>query len=124
MGASATQLLNKKLKEEKVEKGKEINIESGIAQLIQKEAGKFQYAFRDFYVVAFLKSKGARIIKVIDTGSKPDRRGLKEKTFILETDYEVDSLLKDFVNRQATVIALNFVDDIKHMKKIIHGDSL
>lgn len=70
------------------------------------------YKTSDLYYAAFLKVAG---VKLLD----PVREG-KRVTFVFEASEAIRDLKKDYFTRTAKVSALDFADEIRSMKALLH----
>lgn len=70
------------------------------------------YKTSDLYYAAFLKVAGVKLLE-------PLREG-KRVTFVFESSEAIRDLKRDYFTRSAKVSALDFADEIRSMKSLIH----
>ena len=80
-----------------------------------KDAKNRQFTLSDFYLAAFLRAKGFRLINI--TKDDP-RRAL----FIFEDKEDRQSLVEDFMFGRAQLEPKGFVSAIKELKQLLHSD--
>lgn len=71
-----------------------------------------RYFTTDFYLAAFLKAKGLKLIEAIKENGR--------STFVFEDDMQRDNLIKDFYNNGLVEASL-FKNALQDLKAIIHS---
>lgn len=71
-----------------------------------------RYFTTDFYLAAFLKAKGLKLIEAIKENGR--------STFVFEDDMQRDNLIKDFYNKGLVEASL-FKNALQDLKAIIHS---
>jgi hypothetical protein len=70
------------------------------------------YKTSDLYFASFLKAKGI----ILQATEKNDYK----VTFLFQDDGSIKDLKKEYFNRQATITALDLVDEIRSMKSLTY----
>lgn len=71
-----------------------------------------RYFTSDFYLAAFLKAKGLKLIEAIKENGR--------STFIFEDDVRRNNLIKDFYNNGLVEVGF-FKNSLQDLKSIIHS---
>lgn len=71
-----------------------------------------KYGTSDFYYAAFLRVAGVKFLE-------PVREG-KRVVFVFENSESIRDLKREYFTRSAKVSALDYADEIRSMKAIIH----
>ena len=74
-----------------------------------------KFILKDFYLAAFLKAKGFRLLKI-----EWDRDNPRRALFVFEDAENRQSLVEDFLFGRAQVEAKSFVLAIKELKQLLH----
>ena len=70
------------------------------------------YRTSDLYFASFLKAKGV----ILQSTEKDDFK----ISFLFQDNGSIKDLKKEYFNRQATITALDFVDEIRYMKSLTY----
>jgi len=71
-----------------------------------------RYFTTDFYLAAFLKAKGLKLIEAIKENGR--------STFVFEDDMQRDNLIRDFYNNGLVEVGF-FKNALQDLKAIIHS---
>ena len=78
---------------------------------------KKQVAISDFYLAAFLRAKGFRLLKVEWDKNNPHRA-----FFVFEDKEGRESLIENFLFGKAKIEPKSFISAIKELKQLLHSN--
>lgn len=83
--------------------------------IVENEKKK-KFTSSDFYLSAFLKAKGFRLLSI--TRENPQRA-----LFVFQDTRDREGLLEDFLFGRAEIEPKSFVSAIKELKQLLYSDS-
>lgn len=70
------------------------------------------YRTSDLYYAAYLRVAGVKFLEIVREGTRA--------VFVFENSEAIHDLKREYFNRTSKVVALNYADEIRSMKALLH----